>query len=55
MNLKNEIFIHNMIVKKRDRSLIKRHGSCIIWLTGLSGAGKSTVADLLEEKLNKQN
>ena len=28
---------------------------CIIWLTGLSGAGKSTVADLLEQKLNKQN
>ena len=54
MNLKNEIFIHNMIVKKRDRSLIKKHRSCIIWLTGLSGAGKSTIADLLEEKLNKQ-
>ena len=54
MNLKNEIFIHSMIVKKRDRSLIKKHRSCIIWLTGLSGAGKSTIADLIEEKLNKQ-
>ena len=54
MNLKNEIFIHSMIVKKRDRSLIKKHKSCIIWLTGLSGAGKSSIADLLEEKLNKQ-
>ena len=54
MNLKNEIFIHSMIVKKRDRSLIKKHRSCIIWLTGLSGAGKSTIADLLEKKLNKQ-
>ena len=54
MNLKNEIFIHSMIVKKRDRSLIKKHRSCIIWLTGLSGAGKSSIADLLEEKLNKQ-
>ena len=55
MNSKNEIFIHSMIVKKRDRSLIKKHRSCIIWLTGLSGAGKSTVADLLEQKLNKQD
>ena len=55
MNSKNEIFIHSMLVKKRDRSLIKKHRSCIIWLTGLSGAGKSTVADLLEQKLNKQN
>jgi adenylyl-sulfate kinase len=43
-----------MIVKKGDRSLIKKHRSCIIWLTGLSGAGKSTIADLLEEKLNKK-
>ena len=55
MNSKNEIFIHSMLVKKRDRSLIKKHRSCIIWLTGLSGAGKSTVADLLEQKLNKQD
>ena len=55
MNLKNEIFIHRMKVKKRDRSLIKKHRSCIVWLTGLSGAGKSTVADLLEQKLNKQD
>ncbi len=55
MKSKNEIFIHKMLVKKRDRSLIKKHRSCIIWLTGLSGAGKSTVADLLEQKLNKQD
>ena len=55
MNSKNEIFIHRLLVKKRDRSLIKKHRPCIVWLTGLSGAGKSTVADLLEQKLNKQD
>ena len=55
MNSKNEVFIHRMLVKKRDRSLIKKHRSCIVWLTGLSGAGKSTVADILEQKLNKQD
>ena len=55
MNSKDEIFIHRMLVKKRDRSLIKKHRSFIVWLTGLSGAGKSTVADLLEQKLNKQD
>ena len=43
-----------MKVKKIDRLLIKKHRSCIIWVTGLSGAGKSTIADLLEEKLNQQ-
>ena len=55
MHLKNETFIYKMKVKRANRSSIKKHRSCIIWLTGLSGAGKSTVADLLEQKLNKQN
>ena len=55
MSSKNEAFIYKMRVKRANRSFIKKHSSCIIWLTGLSGAGKSTVADLLEQKLNKQN
>ena len=55
MHLKNETFIYKMKVKRANRSFIKKHRSCIIWLTGLSGAGKSTVADLLEQKLNKQD
>ena len=55
MHLKNETFIYKMKVKRANRSFIKKHRSCIIWLTGLSGAGKSTVADLLEQKLNNQN
>ena len=54
MSLKNETFVYKMKVKRANRSFIKNHSSCIIWLTGLSGAGKSTVADLLEQKLNKQ-
>jgi len=32
-----------------DRS--SRHGSAVVWLTGLSGAGKSTVAGELEQQL----
>ena len=55
MSLANETFVYEMKVKRANRSFIKKHSSCIIWLTGLSGAGKSTVADLLEQKLNKQN
>ena len=55
MSLANETFVYKMKVKRANRSFIKKHSSCIIWLTGLSGAGKSTVADLLEQKLNKQN
>lgn len=30
------------------------HGSALIWLTGLSGAGKSTIANLVEQRLHAQ-
>ena len=32
---------------------IKQQKSYILWLTGLSGSGKSTIANLVEQKLNK--
>ena len=49
----NEVFKYDMKINKLNRSNIKNQTPCIIWFTGLSGAGKSTVADLLEQKLNK--
>src|ERR1700726_4353561 len=30
---------------------MKGQQSCVLWLTGLSGAGKSTIANLVEKKL----
>jgi adenylylsulfate kinase len=38
-------------VKKEDRQLMNKHKSCVLWLTGLSGSGKSTIAMELEKKL----
>ena len=38
-------------VDKRRRSEIKGQRSCALWFTGLSGSGKSTVANLLEKQL----
>jgi adenylylsulfate kinase len=39
------------MITKIDRRKRNRHGSTIIWLTGLSGSGKSTIANNLETAL----
>ena len=39
-------------VDKASRSAIKNQRARCIWLTGLSGAGKSTIANLLEKRLH---
>jgi len=38
-------------VGKNIRSTIKQQKPCVLWLTGLSGSGKSTIANLVEKKL----
>lgn len=39
-------------VNKQARQALNGHGSGVIWLTGLSGAGKSTIANALEKKFH---
>ena len=38
-------------VDKAARATIKNQRGRVVWLTGLSGAGKSTIADLVEKRL----
>ncbi len=38
-------------VGKRVRAALKGQRSCVVWFTGLSGAGKSTIANLVEKRL----
>jgi adenylyl-sulfate kinase len=38
-------------ITKHHRSHIKSQKSCCVWFTGLSGAGKTTLANLLDEAL----
>lgn len=47
---------HNLVrqythITKADRSKHKSQKPCLIWFTGLSGAGKSTIANALERAL----
>ncbi|MET0165771.1 MAG: sulfate adenylyltransferase subunit CysN, partial [Vicinamibacterales bacterium] len=39
-------------VNKTTRSAANSHQPAVIWLTGLSGAGKSTIANIVEAKLH---
>jgi len=39
-------------IDKEMRSKLKNQKPCVIWLTGISGAGKSTIANALDKKLH---
>jgi bifunctional enzyme CysN/CysC len=38
-------------VNQTNRSLQKNQKACVLWFTGISGSGKSTIANLVEKKL----
>ncbi|PCH62032.1 MAG: adenylyl-sulfate kinase [Gammaproteobacteria bacterium] len=50
MTAKNVVWHHHH-VSKENRSSLKKQLPCILWFTGLSGAGKSTIAGAVEHKL----
>jgi bifunctional enzyme CysN/CysC len=41
-------------ISRQTREARSLHGAAVLWLTGLSGAGKSTIATTLEKKLFEQ-
>ncbi len=49
-NSKNIIWHHHQI-SKQQRAKLKDQKPCILWFTGLSGSGKSTIANAVESKL----
>ena len=44
---------HNATVTRKRREKLNGHGSVILWFTGLSGAGKSSLAHAVEEELHQ--
>jgi len=51
-NSKNIVW-HDHHVSKQQRAKLKEQKPCILWFTGLSGSGKSTIANAVELKLNE--
>jgi bifunctional enzyme CysN/CysC len=41
-------------ITREDRECLNGHKGKVIWLTGLSGSGKSTIANALEKELHAQ-
>ncbi|MEN8139056.1 MAG: adenylyl-sulfate kinase [Bacteroidota bacterium] len=52
--MKQNIIKHNYSVTKEDRKSNNRQNSFLLWFTGLSGSGKSTIANALEHKLHQE-
>jgi bifunctional enzyme CysN/CysC len=48
----HNIHLQHVDVDKAARALQKGQKPAVVWLTGLSGAGKSTIANLVEKKLH---
>jgi adenylylsulfate kinase len=44
---------HEHQVSRTLREGMKGHKGCVVWLTGLSGSGKSTVANTLDHRLHQ--
>jgi adenylylsulfate kinase len=42
---------HQHAVTRADRERQSGHRGCVVWFTGLSGCGKSTVANVVDQKL----
>lgn len=50
-SVSNDVVWHNTTVTHQDRVSLKGQTPAVLWFTGLSGSGKSTVANAVESKL----
>jgi len=50
----SNIIPHNFSISAQERAFHKGHKGLLVWFTGLSGSGKSTIANALEQQLFQQ-
>jgi len=53
--MRDNLFKQDTLVSLGQKRLLMGHNSFVIWFTGLSGSGKSTVASHLQEVLHSQS
>jgi len=51
--MKENIIKHNYTISLEERTKLMQQKSFLLWFTGLSGSGKSTIANALERKLHE--
>ena len=44
---------HQHHVSRQERKALNGHRGCVVWFTGLSGCGKSTVANVVDHRLHQ--
>ncbi len=52
--MSTNITTHQFQNSRSEREALNKHKSLLVWFTGLSGSGKSTIANALEIELSKQ-
>ena len=53
--MQKNIVKHSYSVNRDSRKKLKQHRSILLWFTGLSGSGKSTIANCVELELHKNS
>ncbi len=48
-----EVYWHEHAVSREEREQHNGHKGCVVWFTGLSASGKSTIANIVDHKLYK--
>jgi adenylylsulfate kinase len=53
-NSQPKVVWHEHAVPQAEREALMGHRSCVVWFTGLSGSGKSTVANVVDQMLHQR-
>ena len=44
---------HDHSVAREEREALNKHKGCVVWFTGLSACGKSTISNLVDHELHE--